>query len=88
MGDRLWAVTEPLLPAQASGTPSPVRMDGRLVLQKILFVLFTGVGWEDLPQESGLGRGMTCWRRLRDWQSGGCSRPCTRRCRLTATRPG
>jgi transposase len=24
-----------------------------------------------LPQESGLGSGMTCWRRLRDWQQAG-----------------
>ncbi len=26
-----------------------------------------GIAWEDLPQELGFGRGMTCWRRLRDW---------------------
>ncbi|KMS88751.1 transposase [Streptomyces regensis] len=38
------------------------------MLQGILFVLFTGIGWEDLPQELGFGSGMTCWRRLRDWQ--------------------
>lgn len=30
-------------------------MDSRLVLQGILFVLFTGIGWEDLPQELGFG---------------------------------
>lgn len=46
-------------------------MDPRLVLQGILFVLFTGIGWEDLPQELGFGSGMTCWRRLRDWQDAG-----------------
>jgi transposase len=40
-----------------------------LVLQGILFVLYTGIGWEDLPQELGFGSGMTCWRRLRDWQT-------------------
>jgi len=27
--------------------------------------------WEDLPQELGFGSGVTCWRRLRDWQAGG-----------------
>ncbi|WP_085999420.1 IS5 family transposase [Nocardia takedensis] len=69
--DRLWAVIEPLLPVRAPGTPGPARMDDRLVLQGILFVLFTGIGWEDLPQELGFGSGMTCWRRLRDWQSAG-----------------
>lgn len=46
-------------------------MDDRLVLQGILFVLFTGIGWEDLPQELGFGSGMTCWRRLRDWRAAG-----------------
>ena len=27
--------------------------------------------WEMLPQEMGCGSGMTCWRRLRDWQQAG-----------------
>ena len=27
--------------------------------------------WEMLPQELGCGSGMTCWRRLRDWQQAG-----------------
>jgi transposase len=42
-----------------------------LVLQGILFVLWTGIGWEDLPQELRFGSGMTCSRRLRDWQQAG-----------------
>ncbi|MDF9807234.1 transposase [Streptomyces sp. HB372] len=33
----------------------------------ILFVLHTGIQWEYLPKELGFGSGMTCWRRLRDW---------------------
>ncbi len=37
----------------------------------ILFVLYTGIPWEFLPQELGFGSGMTCWRRLRDWQQAG-----------------
>jgi transposase len=41
------------------------------VLTGILFVLKTGIGWEYLPQEMGCGSGMTCWRRLRDWQAEG-----------------
>ncbi|WP_280504644.1 IS5 family transposase [Nocardia farcinica] len=69
--DELWAVIEPLLPVKPAGTPGPAQMDPRLVLQGILFVLFTGIGWEDLPQELGFGSGMTCWRRLRDWQDAG-----------------
>ncbi|ABM32489.1 hypothetical protein Aave_1905 [Paracidovorax citrulli AAC00-1] len=37
----------------------------------ILFVLHTGIAWEDLPQSLGYGSGMTCWRRLRDWNAAG-----------------
>jgi transposase len=36
-----------------------------------LFVLKSGIPWEMLPQEMGCGSGMTCWRRLRDWQDAG-----------------
>lgn len=69
--DQLWAVIEPLLPVREPGKPGPARMDDRLPLQVILFVLFTGIGWEDLPQELGFRSGMTCWRRVRDWQKAG-----------------
>jgi transposase len=34
-------------------------------------VLHTGLPWEMLPQEMGCGSGVTCWRRLRDWQRAG-----------------
>ena len=34
-------------------------------------MLHTGIPWEFLPQELGFGSGMTCWRRLRDWQAAG-----------------
>lgn len=37
----------------------------------ILFVLHTGIQWEYLPQELGFESGMTCWRRLRDWNEAG-----------------
>ncbi len=30
-----------------------------------------GALWAVLPQELGCGSGMTCWRRLRDWQQAG-----------------
>nr|GID84554.1 hypothetical protein Ade03nite_34780 [Actinoplanes derwentensis] len=39
----------------------------RLCLQGILLVLYTGIGWQDLPQALGFGSGMTCWRRLERW---------------------
>ncbi len=37
----------------------------------ILFVLYTAIPWEFLPQELGFGSGMTSWRRLRDWNDAG-----------------
>jgi transposase len=37
----------------------------------ILFALRSGMAWEMLPQELGCGSGITCWRRLRDWQDAG-----------------
>lgn len=68
----LWKKLKPLLPkvkpSLKGGRP---RLDDELALNGILFVLRTGIPWEDLPQELGFGSGMTCWRRLRDWQSNG-----------------
>ncbi|MBI0376678.1 SDR family NAD(P)-dependent oxidoreductase [Streptomyces albiflaviniger] len=32
--------------------------------QGVLFVLYTGIQWEFLPQELGFGSGPACWRRL------------------------
>jgi transposase len=40
-------------------------------LNGIVFVLRTGLRWRDLPAEMGCGSGVTCWRRLRDWQQAG-----------------
>ena len=73
VSDELWARVEPLLPEREppgkKGGRPPV--DDRAVLTGILFVLKTGIPWEDLPQEMNCGCGMTCWRRLRDWQQAG-----------------
>ena len=43
----------------------------REALTGILFVLKTGIPWEDLPVEMGCGCGMTCWRSLHDWNEAG-----------------
>ena len=43
----------------------------RACLRGVVFVLRTGIPWEMLPKELGCGSGMTCWRRLRDWQKAG-----------------
>jgi transposase len=73
VSDGLWERIEPLLPKRERRFRYPGRMpfDDRLVLQGILFVLHTGIGWEHLPQELGFGCGMTAWRRLHDWQQAG-----------------
>ena len=55
-------------PSPLGGRP-PV--SDRKALTGIIFVLKTGIRWEDLPLEMGCGCGMTCWRRLRDWQQAG-----------------
>ena len=72
LSDELWDVIEPLLP---TWTPSPKGgqppVPDRDALTGILFVLKTGIPWEDLPCEMTCGCGMTCWRRLRDWQADG-----------------
>jgi transposase len=66
VNDELWAVIEPLLPKveRRSRYPGRKRLDDRLVLRGILFVLHTGISWELLPQELGFGSGMTCCRCL------------------------
>ena len=73
ISDELWLTLEPLLPPFI---PSPKggrrrSVDDRAALNGILFVLQTGIPWEDLPKELGMGSGMTCWRRLRHWQARG-----------------
>lgn len=73
VSDELWARVEPLVPKHNSPTEKGGRppVDDRAALTGILFVLKTGIPWEDLPQEMNCGCGMTCWRRLRDWQRAG-----------------
>lgn len=72
VSDELWGVVAALLPQEPpkpkGGRP---RMSDRAALTGILFVLQSGIPWEMLPQEMGCGSGMTCWRRLRDWQEAG-----------------
>ncbi len=72
VSDELWELIAPLLPPEPpkpkGGRP---RVPDRAALTGIICVLRTGLPWELLPQERGCGSGMTCWRRLRDWQRAG-----------------
>jgi len=72
VSDHLWTLVAPLLPTPPQrargGRP---RINYRLALEGILFVLHTGISWRHLPQQLGYGSGMTCWRRLIEWQQSG-----------------
>ncbi len=70
----LWQQLQPLIPAfvpSAKGGARKLAVSDEAALNGILFVLQTGIPWEDLPQSLGYGSGMTCWRRLRDWSAAG-----------------
>src|SRR5829696_985353 len=72
VSDELWEIIEPLLPSEApkpqGGRP---RVEDRAALSGIIFVLKSGIPWEMLLQEMGCGSGVTCWRRLQEWQEAG-----------------
>jgi transposase len=72
LSDELWERIKRHIPPEP---PKPKggrsRISDRACLTGILFVLKTGTPWEYLPREMGCGSGMTCWRRLRDWQAAG-----------------
>jgi len=70
--DDLWDEIAPLLPPprpRPKGGRRPI--ENRAALTGILFVLRSGLPGEMLPAEMGCGSGMSCWRRLRDWQAAG-----------------
>jgi transposase len=73
VSDEFWEIVEPLIPVvpRRFKHPGRKRIPDRQVLTGILFVLQTGIPWEHLPQEMGCGSGMTCWRRLHEWQEQG-----------------
>jgi transposase len=73
VSDELWTLIEPHIPGKPRRRRHPGRkpLSDRACLTGIIFVLASGIPWEMLPQEMGCGSGMTCWRRLRDWQKAG-----------------
>lgn len=70
----LWKQLQPLIPAfsaSAKDGPRSREVSDEAALNDILIMLNTGIPWEDLPQSLGWGSGMTCCRRLRDWNVAG-----------------
>src|SRR5215472_2894699 len=72
--DALWERIQPLLPPPAPRRfrfPGRKPLDYRKILTGILFVLKTGIAWEDLPAELGCGCGKTCREYLKRWHQAG-----------------
>ena len=71
-----WRLAEPLfervlrlVPAweREPGKAGRPRVDDRLCLQGILYVLFSGLPWSSVGDRFPVS-GSTCWRRLESWQ--------------------
>jgi transposase len=77
MGDQLvskefWEIIKPLHPAEPAKTVGGrPRVPNRAALSGIVYVLRSGIPWSMLLKEMGFVSGVTCWRRLRDWQRAG-----------------
>jgi transposase len=74
--DEIWELIAASLPKKPTRRAKRGRpqLSDRDALSGVLFVLRTGIAWEDLPRELGYGCGMTCLRRLREWQRSGAWR--------------
>src|SRR6516165_9425538 len=74
VSDALWQRLEPLLPPprrRCFRSPGRKPLDYRKILTGILFVLKTGIAWDDLSAELGRGCGKTCRHYLRLWSQAG-----------------
>lgn len=72
VSEELWDAVRPSLPQEGSkpkgGRP---KVSDRDCLEGIVFVLRTGAAWNAIPRSLGVGSGVTCWRRFRDWSEAG-----------------
>src|SRR5947208_508272 len=72
--DALWERLQPLLPPpppRRFRCPGRKPLDYRKILTGILFVLKTGIAWDDLPADLGCGCGKTCRHYLQLWHEAG-----------------
>ena len=66
--DTQWNQIQDLLPGQ-EGDPGRTAADNRLFVDAVLYVLKTGIPWEDLPTR--YGKSNTVWKRFDRWCAGG-----------------
>jgi transposase len=74
VSDALWERVEPLLPPPPPRRfrfPGRKPLDYRKILTGIVFVLKTGIAWDDLPADLGCGCGKTCRHYLQVWHQAG-----------------
>ncbi|GAA1224554.1 hypothetical protein GCM10009608_70990 [Pseudonocardia alaniniphila] len=72
--DSPWERVGPLLtagPPRRHRFPGRKPVDDRAALAGIVFVLKTGITWNELPRDLLSCSGVTCWRRVRDWTEAG-----------------
>jgi len=62
LSDFEWSVIQSILPQKSSGVP---RVNNRLVLNGIFWVLRNGAPWTDVPNR--YGHHTTCYNRFRRW---------------------
>ncbi len=88
VSDALWKRLEPLLPPPPPRRfrfPGRKPLDYRKILTGILFVLKTGIAWDDLPADLGCGCGKTCRSYLQAWQQAVSGASCTPSCWPSST---
>ena len=66
--DTQWNQIQDLLPGK-EGDPGRTAADNRLFVDAVLYVLKTGIPWEDLPTR--YGKSNTVWKRFDRWCAGG-----------------
>ena len=67
--DVVWQQLEPLLrdPPRRLRNTGRKRYPARACLEGVLYLLYTGMRYVDLPRELGFPSGETCRRRLHEW---------------------
>ena len=68
VGDAVWEKVAPLLPGKVSD-PGATARDNRLFLEAVLWRVWTGAPWRDLPGE--FGHWNSVFQRFRRWVKGG-----------------